>query len=536
MNIKHLFYLLLALPLVFVACEEDNANIDNPEYAAELTLKSEVTMEFMAEGGEGEITYTAKMVEVTRTEDTPAPEVKCDAEWITLGNPDFEECSFTVAKNEGEAREAKIVVTYVDKSFEVIVKQAAKPQAKEPEPVLTLTSEATLSFMDEGGKGTITYTLENAVEGIDLAATCEAEWVTDISIADVITFSVAVNEGEARETKIIVAYGELSFEVAIKQEAKPIEEPEPQQSVQFTANYFDGEYYGDYYSPGIGNYYLHLSDNGFQESGYALPNSTYYRLDLYSDYYGGSEVEYLQLPYGTYTLDINNTFAHGTFSVAYSKLLGSDANSNFVVDKQFEAGELVVNEDGAVLKVTIEGREHVVTYKGATLVADKRSATGEDVGGGEDLIPEDALSTLTEDYNVVLDDHMLIYANYGDYYSTGLNNWTFAIWPNDYEGDHIQFDIMSQSSTVMFGNYTVGDENTAFSFFKGYIEDDGSGSAGFMRGSWYYTDDGVTMAPFVGGDLRISDAGGGNIKVDFTITDDKNNTITGSWTGTPQAL
>lgn len=493
-------------------------------------------MEFDAEGGEGTITYTAQMVEVTRTEDSPAPEAECDAEWVTLGNPDFGRCSFTVAENEGEARETKIVVTYVDKSFEVVVKQKAKEidePEPQPEPVLTLTTEETLSFTSEGGEGTIGYTLENAVEGVKITATCEAEWVTNIAIAETITLTVVANEGEARETKIVVAYAEQSFEVAIKQAAKPAEEPT---TVEFTANYFDGEYYGDYYSPGIGNYYLHLSDNGFQESGYALPNSTYYRIDLYSDYFSGSEVEYLQLPYGTYTLDLENTFAHGTFSVNYSKMLGSDTEGNFVIEKQFEAGELVVNEEGAVLKVTIEGKEHVVTYKGATLVADKRSATGEDVGGGEDLIPEGTLSTLTEDYNVVLDDHMLIYANYGDYYSTGLNNWTFAIWPNDYEGDHIQFDIMSQSATAMFGNYTVGDENTASSFFKGYIEDDGSGSAGFMRGSWYYTDDGTTMAPFAGGDLRISNAGGGNIKVDFTVTDDKGNTITGSWTGTPQPL
>lgn len=61
-------------------------------------------------------------------------------------------------------------------------------------------------------------------------------------------------------------------------------------------------------------------------------------------------------------------------------------------------------------------------------------------------------------------------------------------------------------------------------------------AVGYMSGSWYYTDDGVTMAPFVGGNLRISNAGGGNIRVDFTVTDDNGNTITGNWTGTPQAL
>lgn len=535
MTIKQLFYTLLLFSLAFVACDKEPVpdKVD-PTYAPKLALTSEASMEFTAEGGEGTITYTAEMVEVTRVVEKPEVEAVCEADWVTNLTV-AEEITFTVTANEAEARETKVVVSYGDKSFEVAIKQSAKEQNEEPEPEpeLTLTTESTLSFKAEGGVGEIGYTLENKKEGVELTAECNAEWITDITIGENITFTVTANEGEARDSKVVVAYGDKSFEVAIKQEAKPTEEPT---TIEFTANYFDGEYYGDYYSPGIGNYYLHLSDNGFQESGYALPNSTYYRIDLYSDYFSGSEVEYLQLPYGTYTLDLDNTFAHGTFSVAYSKLLGSNGEGSFVVEKSFEAGELVVDEEGAVLKVTIEGKEHIVTYKGATLVADKRSATGEDIGSGEDLIPEGTLSTLTEDYATVIDDHMLMYANYGDYYSTGLNNWTFALWPNDYEGDHIQFDIMNQSSSAMYGTYTVGDENTAYSFFKGYIEDDGSGSAGYMRGSWYYTDDGVTMAPFVGGELKISNAGNSNIKVDFTVTDDKGNTITGSWTGKPQAI
>lgn len=310
--------------------------------------------------------------------------------------------------------------------------------------------------------------------------------------------------------------------------------PTPEAGIEFAARYFDGEYYGDYYSPGIGNYYLHLSDNGFEESGYALPNSTYYRIDLYSDYYDGEEVATLQLPCGTYALDTTDSYAHGTFSVAWSKYLKSDDEGNFVEEKSFEAGELTVAEDGVVLRVTIDGEEHTVTYEGSTLVADKRSSTGEDIGGDDK--PDGTLSTLTEDYATIIDDHMLIYANYGDYFLSGLNNWTFAIWPNDYEGDHIQFDIMTQSTEDMFGTYTVGDESRAFSFLKGYIESDDSGTTGYMRGSWYYTDDGITMAPFVDGELEITDAGNGRIEVSFAVFDDRGNTITGRWEGVPQAL
>lgn len=408
--------------------------------------------------------------------------------------------------------------------------------------VLTLTSEDLMVFTSEGGKGEITYTAElreltRSGAQPKVGASCSADWIT-LKGADnsCCSFTVAANEGGARQTTIVISYDVKKVEVTITQTAKG-SDGVGGQSVQFVANHFDGEYYGDYYSPGIGNYYLHLSDNGFKESGYALPKSRYYRIDLYSDYYGGPEVEHLQLPYGTYTLDTANSFQHGTFSVAYSKMLESDAEGNFVIEKLFEAGELVVDAKGATLRVTIEGVEHVVTYSGATLVSDKRSATGEDVGGGEEDDTEDVLSTLVGDYTLTLDDHVLIYAYYGDYYNTGLSNWTFALWPKDREGDHIQFDIINESDTDMFGTYSLGDESRAYSFLVGYIESDGTGDTiGYMRGSWYYTDDGVTMAPFAGGELRITDGGDGDIVLDIEATDDRGNSLKGSWRGRPEAL
>lgn len=92
-------------------------------------------------------------------------------------------------------------------------------------PVLKLTSEESLSFNADGGMGEITYTLENGVESIKIAVSCEANWVENIvTTNDKITFNVAANEGEARNTQVVVAYSELSFEVAIKQ-AKSADKP-----------------------------------------------------------------------------------------------------------------------------------------------------------------------------------------------------------------------------------------------------------------------------------------------------------------------
>lgn len=318
---------------------------------------------------------------------------------------------------------------------------------------------------------------------------------------------------------------------------EPEQPEEPVEGIQLEAAYFGGEYYGDYYSPGVGNYFIHFSDKGFDDEGYALAEAVYYTLDLYSDYYGGEEVEKLPLPEGTYRLDKENSFTEGTFSVAYSKFTRSDADRQFVEEYQFEEGELVVTATQSVLKVTINGVEHTVTFNGKADVADKRSATGEDVGGGGDdggddvEIPDGEFSTLTEDYTVNLSDHMLIYCAYGDYYATGINNYTFAIWPNEYVGDFVQFDVMTSAvdDALFSGVFDCGDESSEYSFLRGYISVEGD--SGYMNGSWYYTDDGVTMAPFVGGELKVECRADGTASVEFAMLDDKGNTISGSWSG-----
>ena len=99
-----------------------------------------------------------------------------------------------------------------------------KPVVKDP--VLNVT-ETTLDFVAEGAEGTIHYSVENAVEGTEVEATCAAEWVTNLTVAENITFVVEANEGEARETSIVVAYGDLQKSVAVKQAAKG-EEPKPE--------------------------------------------------------------------------------------------------------------------------------------------------------------------------------------------------------------------------------------------------------------------------------------------------------------------
>lgn len=104
--------------------------------------------------------------------------------------------------------------------------------ACEPEPapepvkdaVLTLTSDAVMTF-ENTGKGEITYTLENAPKGALPTATCEADWILDLEVAETITFDVEFPDpylSEADQTVIKVAYEEQSFEVTVKRLAQEV--------------------------------------------------------------------------------------------------------------------------------------------------------------------------------------------------------------------------------------------------------------------------------------------------------------------------
>lgn len=82
-----------------------------------------------------------------------------------------------------------------------------------------------MDFEAVGGKGVILYNLEEVTrfEPVPMPvveAFCAAAWITDISIEEDITFNVAANDGEARETEVVVTYGEQKVRVSVKQAAK----------------------------------------------------------------------------------------------------------------------------------------------------------------------------------------------------------------------------------------------------------------------------------------------------------------------------
>lgn len=221
MKLRNLFYALLAVPMVFVACDE--APVEEPngpnnpggddQKEAVLTLTSEATMEFAAAGGEGEITFTLE-----NAKEGVNLGVACDSIWVLVDDP-AETITFTVEANNGEAREAKITVSYETKSFEVTIKQAAKGEDPKPVvPELVRTSEEVMNFDCNMQEGIITYTLANPIQGQEVKAKANVDWISSFIVRDSeISFVVAANAGEAREGKITVEYGILNFEVAVKQ-------------------------------------------------------------------------------------------------------------------------------------------------------------------------------------------------------------------------------------------------------------------------------------------------------------------------------
>ena len=378
---KKLFYLLLALPLVFAACEPDTPE-QKVEKEAVLSLTSEATMNFGAEGGEGVITFTAELKEVTRYEPVPVPVVE---------------------------------------------------------------------------------------------AACEADWVTDLTVDENITFTVLANEAEARETKVFVSYDDKSFEVVVKQAAKEQnEEPEPEpDTINIDASYLDGEYYGDEYSPGVGNYFVYLSDLGFSEDGYAYPGGTYFRLDLYGPLFEGEGD--VTLPLGTYNFDADDTMAVWTIGNYYSSLIMFDDAGNAVGGDSgipYSEATLVVTESGATLNATIDGKKYVVTFEGTANIYDARE-------------PEVEATEFTANYDYAYD--------YGDVYAEGTaDNFFFflsdlGLGSDGYEvanGKYYRFDIYTDiidttnGITLPDGTYEIDLEDSC-----------APGTFGFSYSAYYAIDE-----------------------------------------------
>ena len=320
------FALFALCSFALVSCEEPTPEPQGPQY--DLTLTTEAELQFEATGGEGLIKY-----EITNPDATLKVGVTRDVPWIADLSLGDGEIAFKVSANEvEEPREGMITVAYGEKNFEVKVKQKAYVA---PDPVLTLTSAAELSFTEDGGKGEITYTLEYPIEGVEVEAEADVAWIT-VAAGQTIAFEVAANDvEEPREGKITVSYAEQSFEVKVLQDALVPKVYD----FEFDTPYLNGEYLGAFTSSY--NYYIMISEKGLKSDNDR--SCTRYLFDMYSS----KPTSYSDpvLATGVYEIDPMDTYEPGTFSATISSCLRVAEDGSIIAYLGFDAGTITVTEN-----------------------------------------------------------------------------------------------------------------------------------------------------------------------------------------------
>lgn len=113
--------------------------------------------------------------------------------------------------------------------FAIVCGTALTACSKTQEEVDVVETKTTVTFENtnveidsEGGEVSLTYVINNGVEGIDIVASTEAEWISDIVAANgTLTFRVAKNmEDEARQTRIRITYPNVDTQYVVVSQDK----------------------------------------------------------------------------------------------------------------------------------------------------------------------------------------------------------------------------------------------------------------------------------------------------------------------------
>lgn len=311
------------ITMAFVACEKKASDtpVDTPkEYTLEL-ISPEV-MEFTAEGGVGTIEWAFNEVTRSSIVDAPCPTFTTEAEWITLNTPKF--AMFAVAANEGEAREAAIVITYGEQTKSVTIKQegvAVEDEAIEFAAAMRLsceeyelpwnnfaiafedaTSEYQLALLLVGAEGDEvlaegTYNAENG--GLDLYSSVLMVGLDEYEIAEGVA-EVAL-DGEVYDFDITITTAdgqEYTFTYTGEVEDM-VQEPAVVEPVAFEPVAVKAERYM------IGNFFLQ----------FYIDDTRYHELDMYDEIHPNDDL----LSAGTYTYADEAIGTWSTFSTGYDQ-------------------------------------------------------------------------------------------------------------------------------------------------------------------------------------------------------------------------
>lgn len=224
---KKLLLALAACCFLF-ACDKNEKQPEEPTEAPELTLTSESVVNVPADGDEVTITYT--LANPAENGDISA-QAEDGAEWCDSFNCDTDgQVTFTVAANDGDAREAVVTVTYSygegeQKDIQVTVRQVALG-----EPLFELTSDSEISVSRDGEDVTVTYSITDPREDGQVSVNVPdgVDWISNVNTDTdgQVAFTVAANDGDARETELtfVYTYGgseTQEFVVNVSQEGLP---------------------------------------------------------------------------------------------------------------------------------------------------------------------------------------------------------------------------------------------------------------------------------------------------------------------------
>lgn len=208
MKLKNLFFMLLAIPMVFVACD---APKDEAAGKTELIL-SETSIEAEAEGGPQLIAF-----EIKNAVSGKSVAATCEAAWVNeIQVADY--ITFNIdANTEAEQREAKLVVTYDAIVVEVAISQKGKPASTKP---VFEVLDNPYAYDCKEQMGVVNFKLENPVADVVVEAETSADWISQVAVSmetSTISFLVAANEGDARTATINLTYGVLEAVATIEQ-------------------------------------------------------------------------------------------------------------------------------------------------------------------------------------------------------------------------------------------------------------------------------------------------------------------------------
>lgn len=499
-NIRLFVVATVALIATFGAtsCED---NTEPQGASAAIILDSEASLVVASTGLESAIIYHIKNpkegVNIT---------AKPDADWVTIfSTAHAGKVLFAVAPNAtSESRQATITLQYDSAKQYVRIRQNG---AGQDQPEFTITSDSEVALDRNNHTVDVEYRIDLATQDGYIYAFADAEWVYACDTAEEGVVHVKVRPNyttESRTATVTIGYEHVRKTVSIEQSAEG--------ERRFTADILHGIYYGDQITAGVGNYWFFLTDEGFDELGRYKPYGTYYRVDAYGPMATVVDGKVV-IPEGSYTFDTANSFSEWTFSAEYASFMYLDSTGQNSVELLPERGTLVVEKDRLYIEWNIAGEQHTVIYEGTPEIADE-SAT------------QLVYSTLDADYEATLDDHYMLYANYGDYYNYGYQNWIFVIKPNDDTGDCFQFDIIAHPTIDegFVGTFTASDTLAPMSFIPGWV-------GGHLEGSWYFTVDQERVAPFRTGEVSVSQDSEGVYTIDISATDDRGYLVTASWSG-----